>query len=248
MEGTIFNIPRISLVSMAICLLASVGYGQADSDGLGSWNIVNARLQMSRKWSAWGELQLRSLQFYNQFHYHETKGGFQYNLGEASSVLVGFGRYVTYSPGGNFESPVKNDELRTWFQFSMGNRFGRLRVEHRYRIEQRWTSVGYRNRFRYRLNLLMPLNKPNVEAGTWYATTWNEIFLTNLQPHFERNRFFIGLGYEVTDPFTIQAGFLNQYDYALAVAPLTKNFFQLSFLFDIKTNKSGRERHPSTVD
>jgi hypothetical protein len=94
----------------------------------------------------------------------------------------------------------------------------------------------------------MPINKPNIEAGTWYATTWNEIFLTNLQPHFERNRFFIGVGYEVTDPFTIQVGFLNQYDYSLAVAPLTKNFFQLSFLFDIKTAKSGRERHPSTVD
>jgi hypothetical protein len=239
---------KISLILLAVSLSTANSFGQEDSSGLGSWNIANARLQISKKWSAWGELQLRSLQFYNQFHYHETKGGFQYNLGEASSVLVGFGRYVTYSPGGNFKSPVKNDELRTWLQVSMGNRFGRLRVEHRYRIEQRWTSEGYRNRFRYRINLLMPLNKPNVVAGTWYATTWNEIFLTNLQPHFERNRFFIGLGYEVTDPFTIQVGFLNQYDYELAIAPLTKNFFQLSFLFDIKTQKSGRERHPSTVD
>jgi len=87
-----------------------------------------------------------------------------------------------------------------------------------------------------------------MEAGTLYATGWDEIFLTNLQPHFERNRFFLGLGYEVSDPFTIQAGLLNQYDYRLAVAPLTKNFFQLSLLFDIKTTKSGRERQPTTFD
>jgi Protein of unknown function (DUF2490) len=235
-------------IAWGFCLCSLTAGAQFESEGLGSWNIVNARLQLNKKWSAWGELQLRSLRFYNHFHYHETKGGFQYNLGQASSVLVGFGRYVTYSPGGNFKSPIKNDELRTWLQFSMGNRFGRLRIEHRYRIEQRWTSVGYRNRFRYRLNLIMPINKPTIEAGTWYATGWNEIFLTNLQPHFERNRAFLGIGYEVTDPFTIQAGFLNQYDYRLAVAPLTKNFFQLSLLFDLKSYKTGRERHPSTFD
>jgi hypothetical protein len=239
---------RLVFCGLASCLLYTTSYSQDSSEGLGSWNIANARMQLSKRWSVWGELQLRSLQFYNQFHYHETKGGVQYNIGEANSALVGFGRYITYSPGGNFEQPLLNDELRTWMQFSMGNRFGRLRVEHRYRIEQRWTSAGYRNRFRYRLSLTLPINKTKMEAGTLYAAGWNEIFLTNLEPHFERNRFFIGLGYDVSDPFTIQAGFLNQYDYRLAVAPLTKNFFQLSLLFDIKTNKSGRERLPSTFD
>lgn len=239
---------RIGLCGLASYLFCFACFGQTSSDGLGSWTIANARLQLNKKWSVWAELQLRSLQFYDQFHYHETKGGVQYNIGEASSILAGFGRYVTYSPGGNFKQPLLNDELRTWLQFSMGNRFGKLRVDHRYRIEQRWTSAGYRNRFRYRLSLTIPINKAKMETGALYATGWDEIFLTNLQPHFERNRFFLGLGYEVSDPFTLQAGLLNQYDYRLAIAPLTKNFFQLSMLFDIKTTKSGRERQPSTFD
>jgi hypothetical protein len=217
-------------------------------DGLSTWSIANARVQVAPRWAVWGELQLRSLSFYDQFNYHETKGGLQYNLGNSGAVLVGFGRYVTYSPGDNFASPIVNDELRTWLQFSMENRFGKLHVEHRYRLEQRWTSVGYRNRFRYRLNVLLPLNKAVVKKGTFYLNGWDEIFLTDLQPHFERNRPFIGLGYEVTDPFTIQVSYLSQYDFQLAVAPLTRNFLQTSLLLDIQTKRSSRERHPSTVD
>jgi hypothetical protein len=42
---------------------------------LGSWNILNFKYNNNEKWSVFGEAQLRSLNFYNNFHYYEYKGG-----------------------------------------------------------------------------------------------------------------------------------------------------------------------------
>lgn len=45
--------------------------------------------------------------------------------------------------------PYVNDEFRIWQQLVLTNNIGRIKLEHHYRIEQRFTSnAGYRNRFR----------------------------------------------------------------------------------------------------
>lgn len=45
---------------------------------LGSWNVLNLKYNVNEKWSMFTEAQLRSLKFYNNFHYYEYKGGFNY--------------------------------------------------------------------------------------------------------------------------------------------------------------------------
>jgi hypothetical protein len=42
---------------------------------LGSWSLINVKYNNREKLSFFGEAQLRSLKFYNQFHYYEFKGG-----------------------------------------------------------------------------------------------------------------------------------------------------------------------------
>jgi len=71
----------------------------------------------------------------------------------------------------------------------------RLKFEYRYRAQQQWTSNGFRNRFRYRLNTILPLKKKKVEPKTFYLNASNEIFYTDRAPYFERNRLFLGGGY-----------------------------------------------------
>ena len=133
----------------------------------GSWNIINTKLDLTEKWNLFGELQLRSLRFYDDFHYYEIKGGASFAISKASTISAGFGIFDTYSPGGNFKSPMVNDEWRSWIQFNMTQYEKRLKLEHRYRAEQRWTSDGFRNRFRYRINSALPLNNKKIEAGTY---------------------------------------------------------------------------------
>lgn len=220
---------------------------QAQTDGLGTWNVLNVRKQFNEKWSAFFETQARSQKFYNNFSYHEYKGGIGYNIAKQFNIVVAAGQYVTYTPNGNFDT-VTQSEFRFWQQFTLSNNLNRVKIEHRYRTEQRWANHNYRNRFRYRLNVIIPVNKSKVEKKTLYTSVSDEIFLTDKQPYFERNRFFGGLGYVFTDLFTLQGGYLRQYDYRMAGTSIGKNYFQLSLLFSLNEDKSKRERHPSTTD
>jgi hypothetical protein len=230
-----------------LVLVCSMTIANAQTDGLGTWNVVNLRKTFNSKWNGFFEAQIRSQQFYNDFSYHEYKGGIGYNFGKQFSVVLAAGQYVTYTPHGNLDT-VTNSEFRLWQQFTLTNNINRLKIEHRYRTEQRWASSGYRNRFRYRLNTIIPINKKAVEKNAVYATVSDEIFLTDKKPYFERNRFFAGLGYVFSKLFTLQGGFLRQYDYRATGTSTGKNYLQVSLLFSINEHKSARERHPSTTD
>lgn len=120
-------------------------------DYLGGWHVLNARFVINKNWSAWSEIQTRSWRTTDRFFYHELKGGFSYQINPSATGLMGFGQYATYNNSGNYKSPVTH-EFRMWEQMTLTNNIGRLKLEHRYRVEQRFFKDYYRNRFRYRLN------------------------------------------------------------------------------------------------
>ena len=204
---------------------------------LGTWNLINLQQQLNKKWTAFGEVQLRSLRLYNEFHYYEYKGGMSYNFNRQVAAQVGLGNYDTYRPGGNFKTPMLNDEFRTWVQLRIKHELGRFQMEHRYRAEQRWTQDGYRNRFRYRTQVLLPFRNKTGKENGWYTVAWNEIFFTNLPPYFERNRVFAGAGHEFSNHLTVQAGYLYQFDYRLT-DEIGRDFLQLSLQYQLPWRKS----------
>lgn len=213
----------------------------------GSWNILNAKLDLNDRWNLFGEAQLRSLRFYDDFHYYELKAGASFSISKNFSLTTGFGIFDTYSPGGNFKSPQVNDEFRTWLQLNMSQYEKRLKFEHRYRAEQRWTSDGFRNRFRYRFSSVYPLNSKKIEPGTFYLNISDEIFFTNRAPYFERNRFFVGAGHEFSNLFSLQLGYMSQFDYRIN-DETGRNFLQLSFLFELEAKKKTGEKVPASMD
>lgn len=212
---------------------------------LGSWNIYNLKLELSEKWSLFFEPQLRSLAFYDNFHYYEIKGGTTFRLSKTFSLSTGIGDYNTYREGGNFVEPMQNKEIRTWFQVSMHEYLDRIKFEHRYRAEQRFGST-YRNRFRYRVSISIPINKQKIEEKTFYLSVSNELFLGDEAPFFQRNRFFMGFGYEVTPFLATQIGWLNQFDYKIN-DETGFDFLQISILMDLKWKRNTKERVP-TID
>ncbi|MCU0450392.1 MAG: DUF2490 domain-containing protein [Bernardetiaceae bacterium] len=225
-------------------MATQAGQAQTTDQGLGTWNILNLRYQLALRWTLSGEAQLRSLGFYHNFHYYEAKAALGYKVTDQLSVLVGGGTYQTYREGGSFVEPKVNDEFRLWSQVNLQNSWGRLRIEHRYRWENRWTLRGYRNRFRYRLQGLLPLNQPKVLPRTLYLLAWNELFFTDVPTYFERNRVFGGLGYEVSPRLALQAGWLHQFDYFVN-DETGKNFFQIAMLLNL-SQKSRPNVTPST--
>lgn len=212
-------------------LLPSLLFAQEKK--MGSWQTINAELKLNKHWGLYAELQSRSDQLFNHYYYYEAKGGISYTPVRNVTFLLGMGRYATYAGKGNFILPFESEEFRIWQQVNLYQYVDRIKIEHRYRGEQKWVNSRYRNRFRYRINLTVPVNKAELTAGAFYLNMHNEIFLNNKSPHFERNRFFAGAGYHFSPVTAVQAGYVNQYNYSLT-GHNSKNFLQLSLLLELE--------------
>jgi hypothetical protein len=196
-----------------VFLLVNSGFSQTFN--LGSWNILNIKYNHTDKLSFFGEGQIRSLRFYNHFHYYEYKGGINYKIHQSVMLTLGAGSYQTYKEGGSFELPKNNDEFRLWPQVILLQQVNKLRFEQRCRAEMRWTNTGYRNRFRYRVGVFYPFGKETRGYKPFQANLSNELFFTNKEPYFERNRIQMTLNYKPSKHSTIQVGYLHQFDYKI---------------------------------
>ena len=218
----------LALLAVLLCMHSVA----AQSIELGSWNIVNLRYSHSDKLSFFGEAQLRSLKFYNHFHYHEYKGGVNYKIHKNVKLSLGAGSYQTYREGGNFVLPKNNDEFRIWPQVTLFQSVGALKIEQRYRAELRWTSNGYRNRFRYRLGVAYPFGKERNDYKPFQISASNELFFTDKEPYFERNRLLFTFNYKPAKATTLQVGYLHQFDYRIN-DETGRDFLVIGFYFDV---------------
>jgi hypothetical protein len=222
MRSTLFLI-----LAWVLCL----NNATAQSLELGSWNIVNVKYIHTDKLSFFAESQLRSLKFYNHFHYYEYKGGVNYKAYKNMQFTLGAGSYQTYKEGGDFVLPKNNDELRIWPQVILFQSVGELKIEQRYRAELRWTSNGYRNRFRYRFGVSYPFGKERNNVKPFQISASNELFFTDTEPYFERNRLLFALNYKTAKSTTLQIGYLHQFDYKIN-DETGRDFFVLGVYFD----------------
>ena len=209
---------------------------------LGSWNILNIKYNSNTKWSVFGETQLRSLKFYDDFHYYEYKGGVNYKLHKNLAITLGAGSYQTYKEGGNFIKPKNNNEFRLWPQLVFSQSVYSFKIEQRYRSEFRFTSNGYRNRFRYRLGLLYPFGKEKNSYKPFLVSASNEIFFTNKEPYFERNRLQFSFNYKPSFAYTLQLGYLHLFDYKIN-DETGRDFLQVGFFLELFSKKSSQQNN-----
>lgn len=219
------------LLLMAVFMIIGLS-AIAQQVATGSWNILQVKYKTSKNFYTFFEAQLRSLKFYDHFHYYEYKGGFTYRLYNNLSATLGAGSYQTFAEGGDFVRPKNNDEFRIWPQLMLTQNIGRLKIEQRYRAELRFTSNGYRNRFRYRLGLSYPFGKPDNEIRPYALQASNELFFTDREPYFERNRILVALGRKLSDIVSVQIGYVHQFDYRIN-DETGRDFFQTGLYFDL---------------
>jgi hypothetical protein len=211
---------------------------------LGSWNILNIKFNQNQKLSFFGEAQLRSLKFYNNFHYYEYKGGFNYKVYKNVLLTVGTGSYQTYKEGGDFVLPKNNDEFRIWPQLNFSHAIGSLKLEQRYRAEFRFTqNNGYLNRYRYRLGISYPFGRARDDYKPFQISVSNEIFLRQIEPNYERNRALFALNYKPSQATTIQLGYIRQSDYKIN-DETGRTFFQIGYFIEVAPKKS----HITAID
>lgn len=208
--------------------------------------MLNLKYNVNTNWSVFGEAQLRSLKFYDDFHYYEFKGGVNYKAHKNMQLTLGAGSYQTYKEGGDFVLPKNNDEFRIWPQVVLFQSFDKLKIEQRYRTEFRFTSDGYRNRFRYRIGLSYPFGKVRNDYQPFQISAGNELFFTDNEPYFERNRILFTFSYKPSKTTSLQIGYLQQFDYKIN-DETGRDFLQVGCFIELFPKKSATNAADSDI-
>jgi len=237
---------QCAVTCTGVCIFNCLPLFAQDSP-LGTWCVLTVQQKINPKWGVFVEGQARSWKPFDKWFYYEVKGGASYNINNNITALVGTGFYRTYRTDGNFaDSPIQRD-FRIWEQFTFNQFLDRIKFEHRYRAEQTWRNDAFFNRFRYRINVLIPLNKRKIEEGTLFVSTSNEVFFVQQKPYFSQNRFYVGGGYQFSKQLTLQAGLLLRYDQT-GTSDLRKPFLQIACGYRFDRAATKQEQVPSTVD
>jgi hypothetical protein len=218
----------------------------AQTFDLGSWNILNLKYNRTDQLSLFAESQLRSLKFYSNFHYYEYKFGINYKVHKNVKVTLGAGSYQTYKEGGDFVLPKNNDEFRLWPQITLFQSIGKLKVEQRYRAEFRFSNNGYRNRFRYRLGISYLFGKERNEYRPFQISLSDELFFTDNEPYFERNRLLFAFNYKPTKAAALQIGYLHQFDYKIN-DETGRDFLVIGFYYDIFRKSISKQNNDNEI-
>ena len=196
--------------SLFLILILLNGSVFSQEEQTGNWLMYFGTNRVSDKFSIHSEVQYRNHTIAPvNVEQLLLRVGLNYHFSDKAMVTAGY----AYIPSYDFESEQKHPEVRehrVWQQFILSNNIGRVKFEHRYRIEQRWVNQDFKGRFRYRLMLFIPLNKPKIEKGSLFLGLYDEIFINTEEPYFDRNRLYGALGYQINKLTNVQAGLMYQ--------------------------------------
>ncbi|WP_312090023.1 DUF2490 domain-containing protein [Chryseobacterium sp.] len=195
------------VIVVVLCFLSISVFAQKDE--LGAWYMYFGNNKISDRFNFHNEIQYRNFDVGTDLEQLLIRTGIGYDLTENNNnVLVGYG-FVLSKPYINGEKS-ENIEHRLFQQYITKQKFGRVFLQHRYRLEERFLQDDFRMRFRYLLGINIPINNKEMLPKTWYASAYNEIFLHFNSPVFDRNRVYGAVGFVINKNMRIEAGYMNQ--------------------------------------
>lgn len=199
------------IIVILISLVSTIGYSQ--SSKLGNWINYFGNKKIAENWNWHHEVQYRNYNAIGDLEQLLLRTGIGYNLSENNNnVLIGYGfiHIQNYIP--NTDEKIRFNEHRLFQQFTTKQSFKRVKLQHRYRFEQRWVEdQDFKLRFRYFLGLNVPLNQPDMIDKTVYLSSYNEIFLNHKNNIFDRNRLYGGIGFKLNSLVRFEVGYMNQF-------------------------------------
>jgi hypothetical protein len=193
-----------------------------------AWVMYFGNHRLSERWGIHTEYQWRRADLFDEWQQSLLRLGIDYFAANGCQFTGGYAFVRTYPYG---EQPIGHnfDEHRVWEQLILKSKLGRVDVQHRYRLEQRflenWVKDAsgnyvldgylFRQRARYRLMATIPLSRKEMANNTLFLTAYDEPFLgfgkgiaKNI---LDQNRLYFALGWRFNPNFNVQLGYLNQY-------------------------------------
>ncbi len=190
-----------------------------EQEDLGAWYMYffNTKFKES-PFGIQGDIQYRNWNIIGDTEQLLLRTGLTYTPKNTNVLLtVGFANITTGIIG---ESNETSNENRIYQEALLPQKVGnRIYFTHRFRYEQRFVeNQNFRTRFRYNLFINIPLNKKELTKNAIYTAFYNELFINGEKEignnrfvdYFDRNRFYLGLGYALTDKIRMQTGWMKQ--------------------------------------
>jgi hypothetical protein len=199
----------------------------SDFNAIG-WYVYQGDHKLGSKWEIHTEYQARRTHFITDWQQSLLRGGLAFKPMERLRIGGGYTWLVTHPYG---QHPVANlgtyPEHRFYEDISLSDEVGYMQLSHRLRLEQRYIGIpeasgplsnpdvwNRQNRIRYQLTLDFPLQGPTIDDHEWYATAFDEVFLSFgrsvSSDAFNQNRVALGFGYRFTEDFKLELQYLNQ--------------------------------------
>lgn len=204
-----FDSPEVSILDEPQSLLWLGSYGT---------------FRLSEKFYWHAELHVRRRENSNQLFYGDmaqiyNRHGLKYIPVKNFSATLGGVLRIDWGDkdGEDFNDIVY--EPRIWHEYIWTMPFERFRIYHRIRIEHRWkrgfekgAEYNFRNRWRYKFLMKIPLNKPKLEPGAFYFSPDIELIMQSGKPvvdnPFEDIRLFPTFAYIASPRLTYSAGMM----------------------------------------
>lgn len=176
-------------------------------------NKINARIGIH------SEAQFRNFFLDRTVESFLVRTGLNVYIQPYAMATAGYG-YFYSTPSRGEVAGAETSEHRIWQQLVLRQKTKNIFMEHRYRLEQRFIqhlNTGKKRddyRLRYRFQTLFPLYSVSPHLRHLFVAVNNEVmvnFRSNPSRIFDRNRFFSGIGYQVSPKMNFQLGYLNQF-------------------------------------
>jgi hypothetical protein len=186
---------------------------------LGSY--MNFQLTDKLFWA--GELHFRTTEYDNtplvgRVAQIYNRHGIKYVASKNFSMTAGGVLRFNFTPQpGNTDFRVLTSEPRLWHEYLFAMPFDRFMIYHRLRFEHRWNKsnlldaeFNFRNRYRYKFLMKIPLNKRKLVPGAYYFSPDVELIMQSgkkvIGNPMEDLRIYPHFGYIINPRYGVSAG------------------------------------------
>ncbi|WP_055444243.1 DUF2490 domain-containing protein [Lacinutrix himadriensis] len=195
-----------------ICILVLPFIATSQESNLGNWLIYIGNKKLNNTWNIHHEVQYRNYDAVGDLEQLLLRTGLGYTFNESkNNILLGYGYILSENYIGNTDEKATVNEHRVFQQFTSKQNIGKLKLNHRYRFEQRFVEDDFKMRLRYFLGFNYPLQNKEDGKSPLYLSAYNEVFLNTESDVFDRNRVYGGLGYKFSENLKLELGYMNQF-------------------------------------
>lgn len=183
----------------------------AQSNQVGNWIVYLGNQQLNKKWNIQSDVQFRNYQIFTQPNQLLVRAGLGYNLKEQNhNLLLGFAYVKTNTYDILDQYKNSNTELRVYQQYLYKQKWHQNLLTHRVRLEERFFPHEFALRGRYSFSVNRPFKGNVLGKNIGYWASSNELFVNLHKIEFDRNRFYVGVGYGIVENIRIESGYMLQ--------------------------------------